>query len=212
MNGYYNFMDQKPTRKDREKQRHREEILHAAEAIFAEKGFYGTTMDDIANRAEFAMGTLYAFFPSKEQLYQTLINERFQEMASELLAAMAQTPDPLECLRLYVSTRCQLTLKYADFARLYTRERMNDRFLNSPLWQDQVGPLFLKVQERMIECCQKGIEHNLLRNDIHPFDMAVALENICDGFLYEWQINPEKVSLESKTEIILKIFFNGVCP
>ena len=47
-------MSKTPSRKEREKLRHRNEIFDAAEAVFAENGFHGTTMDDVAGRSEFS--------------------------------------------------------------------------------------------------------------------------------------------------------------
>ena len=52
----------KVSRKEREYRVYREEILSAAEKVFAAKGFFPITMSDIAREAEFGMGTLYAKF------------------------------------------------------------------------------------------------------------------------------------------------------
>jgi AcrR family transcriptional regulator len=49
-------------RKEREYLTHREEILQAAEKLFATKGFFHTTMNEIAEAAEFGTGTLYKYF------------------------------------------------------------------------------------------------------------------------------------------------------
>ncbi|NCC26054.1 MAG: TetR/AcrR family transcriptional regulator, partial [Deltaproteobacteria bacterium] len=59
----------KPTRRERERLRQRQDILAGALALFAEKGYHNVSMQEIAERTEFATGTLYKFFPSKEDLY-----------------------------------------------------------------------------------------------------------------------------------------------
>ena len=48
----------KPSRKEREYQTRRVDILNAAERVFAEKGFHQTTVAEIAKESEFAIGTL----------------------------------------------------------------------------------------------------------------------------------------------------------
>lgn len=48
-------------------------ILEAGAALFAEKGYDGATMTEIAARAETAIGSLYRFFPTKEVLAQALL-------------------------------------------------------------------------------------------------------------------------------------------
>ena len=52
----------KLSRRERERQMRRREILEAAQAVFAEKGYSHATLDEIAQRAEFAKGTLYNYF------------------------------------------------------------------------------------------------------------------------------------------------------
>ena len=64
---------EKVSRKEREYQIRREEILKAAEKIFAQNGFYNSTVAEIAKESEFAIGTLYQFFTNKEELYYTMM-------------------------------------------------------------------------------------------------------------------------------------------
>jgi AcrR family transcriptional regulator len=54
----------------------REELLDAAQQLFIDKGVGATSIDDIANAAEVAKGTVYLYFPSKEALLHAL-QERF---------------------------------------------------------------------------------------------------------------------------------------
>jgi len=51
------------------------EILDAALKLFAEKGFAGTRMDDIARRAGVTKGTIYLYFENKEAVFKTLVRE-----------------------------------------------------------------------------------------------------------------------------------------
>jgi AcrR family transcriptional regulator len=66
----------------------REEILDAARRVFAQRGFRGTTIADIAEAAGIALGTIYLYFPSKEDVFAAL-NQRLQEIIS---TAVSQTP------------------------------------------------------------------------------------------------------------------------
>lgn len=62
----------------------REEILAAARQVFAERGFRGTTIADIAEAANIALGTIYNYFPSKEDVFAAL-NQRLAEIISEAI-------------------------------------------------------------------------------------------------------------------------------
>jgi AcrR family transcriptional regulator len=64
----------------------REEILAAARRVFAVCGFRGTTIADIAEEAHIALGTIYLYFASKEDVFAAL-NEQFNGL---IAAAMTE--------------------------------------------------------------------------------------------------------------------------
>ena len=61
------------TRREKERLAHRAAILDAAERIFAAKGFPGATIAEIAREAEFAVGSIYNFFPGKRELAEAVM-------------------------------------------------------------------------------------------------------------------------------------------
>src|SRR5512135_1666347 len=73
-----------PAREDK-----RECILSAALELFADKGFHGTAVPEIAQKAGVAAGTIYRYFTSKE----AIVNAVYQRHKSQLLATvMADFP------------------------------------------------------------------------------------------------------------------------
>jgi AcrR family transcriptional regulator len=52
------------------------EIVEAALALWAERGFAATRLEDVADRAGIAKGTIYLYFPSKEALFEAALRER----------------------------------------------------------------------------------------------------------------------------------------
>ena len=90
---------EKTGRREREFLAHREEILLAAQKVFAAKGFFPTTMSDIAREAEFGTGTLYKYFKSKEDLYFTLIDEKTDEINRLVKAELSQKTSAAERIR-----------------------------------------------------------------------------------------------------------------
>jgi len=59
----------------RRKEARPQEILDAALAVFAEKGFMAARMEDISQRAGVTKGTIYLYFESKEALFKALVRE-----------------------------------------------------------------------------------------------------------------------------------------
>lgn len=83
----YIFMERKNKIRDRklkEQEQRVDEILKAARKIFFNKGFMKTTMDEIAYEAAISKPTIYRFFPTKEDLYFSLIIPVLQECLHEM--------------------------------------------------------------------------------------------------------------------------------
>ena len=77
----------------------RESILDAALHSFAERGFYGTAIPEIATRAEIAAGTLYHYFDSKEALVNALYRKWKAAVAQRVFAAFPTGAPPREQFR-----------------------------------------------------------------------------------------------------------------
>jgi len=71
-------------RKQREKEKRKIEIIHAARKVFSSKGFNASTMEEIATEAELSPGTLYLYFKNKEELHTSLSIEILKYLADEI--------------------------------------------------------------------------------------------------------------------------------
>jgi len=87
--------------KDRQREERERLILQAAEELFLERGFYETSIDDIAARVGIAKGTVYLHFPSKEELVLALFDkgrQSFLTCLDEILASEKSPPDKLRAV------------------------------------------------------------------------------------------------------------------
>ena len=80
-----------------------EAILKAALEVFSENGFAATRLEDIANRAGVAKGTLYLYFSDKEALFESML----QGVAAPVLAQLAALADdntltPAQAIRAFL--------------------------------------------------------------------------------------------------------------
>ena len=65
-----------PKRRFRRKHARPAEIVDAALALFTERGFAATRLEDVATRAGIGKGTIYLYFPTKEDLFRAVVRER----------------------------------------------------------------------------------------------------------------------------------------
>lgn len=99
------------TRREREKRARQQDIVKAALELFAAKGFRDTTLDEIAQKAEFGKGTLYNYFASKEDIFHAIIDKAIEDSIT-IARACAAEPG---------STRSRITA-YARNMMRYIRE------------------------------------------------------------------------------------------
>jgi AcrR family transcriptional regulator len=74
----------------------RAEILEAALALFSSKGFHDTTMEEVANSAGVAKGTIYLYFQSKEHLLLALKRDFMQGLTDAVANIVAEAIEDLE--------------------------------------------------------------------------------------------------------------------
>lgn len=83
------------TPRQRRKDARPQELLDAALALFVEKGFAATRSEEVAARAGVAKGTLYRYYPSKEELFKAVVREYLSVHIAESAAQAAQHEGPV---------------------------------------------------------------------------------------------------------------------
>lgn len=82
------------------------ELLAAVRTAFAEKGFDGASMQDLARAAGISVGNFYRYFPSKAAIVDQLITHDLRQMEDEFSTAL-NAPDPMAALRHHARLRVQ---------------------------------------------------------------------------------------------------------
>src|SRR5882672_7027917 len=91
---YWAPMNLQPGLRERKKQRTRETITRAAHELFATRGYHATTLPEIAEAADVSTRTIFAYFPSKEDI----LFSDFAVMKEALAQALAERPEGQEAL------------------------------------------------------------------------------------------------------------------
>src|SRR5207244_13526265 len=116
-------MNPRTVRKTRELEGRRGDILASAERLFSKHGYFKTSMTDIAEAAEFAIGTVYQFFKSKEDIYISLIEARMDAYAKLVEARVAAAPTATPTTEAVIRTRRAYSERNRDVLRIYAAER-----------------------------------------------------------------------------------------
>jgi len=160
--------DKKLPRREREKLRQRQEMLATALDLFSQKGYHNVSMHEIAEQAEFAMGTIYKFFQNKEDLYKTLVLERSDDFEDALTRAMEQSDDDVEKLRNYVRTRGELFRSNLPFIRVFLAESKGASFTIKAGLDEELRKRYYNFLERLASVFAAASKINGLRKSLSP--------------------------------------------
>ena len=203
------MQEEKLSRREREKLRHRRQMLAAALELFSEKGFHNVSMHEIAKRAEFAIGTLYKFFKNKEDLYKALMMEKAEEHHRVLMGVLSEENDVLTVIEDYITAKARLFADNLATLRLYFAETRGASFnIKAGLDQD-IRKLYDKFIMRLASVLETGIRRKVFR-EMDPYHMAVALEGLTNAFLFCWLEDPEQHPYGANIPVIRDIFLKGV--
>lgn len=89
-------MPLEPLTADRRRQQTRDYLLQAAAEVFAERGFYAATLDEVAATAGFTKGAVYSNFKNKEDLFLALLEDAYARERTALQETMARSDIPPE--------------------------------------------------------------------------------------------------------------------
>ena len=89
-------MPLEPLTAERRRQQTREYLLQAAAQVFAERGFYAATLDEVAAAAGFTKGAVYSNFKNKEDLFLALLEDAYAREMTALRATIESSDIPPE--------------------------------------------------------------------------------------------------------------------
>jgi TetR/AcrR family transcriptional regulator len=202
--------DKKLSRREREKLTQRHEMLAAALELFSKKGYRNVSMHEIAEKAEFAIGTLYKFFSNKQDLYKALILEKFYTFHEALTKAIAGPDDEIQKLRNYVKAKGEVFRANVSMIRLYFAETHGARYNVMAGFDSEIRQRRGDFMQTMASIFESGMKRNRFKEIADPYQLAVALDSITNAFLFLWLDEPERHPYPEDPDTILNILFKGL--
>ena len=154
----------------RKRQRRVHEILRVAAEVLSEKGYYNTSLEEIAERLDLAKASLYHYFDSKEALLTASLGAVADEAIRRLTAIADEPGPPTERLRRLIIEQLQIiTVEYPELSRLFiahlewpaeVREKITD-------WHARHDAIFRKV-----------IAEGVKAGELADIDISVVRHNL----------------------------------
>lgn len=183
-----------------------QDILLSAQHVFAEKGFHKATVDEIAEGANVAKGTVYLYFPDKLALFEHILKEFLNEYKSAY-EKLLDMDDILLALRLYIEARFKVYTENANLVRITLQSNLVD------VASTETKSNLLAIQKYHIEIAEqiisKGIVHHIIGYR-DALTASVALNGIINQFALYKILTTTNIGIQELTTEILHIFLNGV--
>jgi AcrR family transcriptional regulator len=207
-------------RRERERQERRDAMLGAARVVFAEKGYEGATLDEVAERAGFGKGTLYNYFPGgKEAILLALMDHVFGSLNTLAEAHFAETEGrPVrERFERFIAKLLAHFTERRDVFRLLMKEGQQMVLGDS-------GPDLDEVRRRRDEAfgvLTAALERAMEAGELRPFPpkavaelmmgnvkgyMAYACSPLCDA-----EHGPPFGTPDEAAAFLASVLFDGLC-
>ncbi|RMG61087.1 MAG: TetR/AcrR family transcriptional regulator [Deltaproteobacteria bacterium] len=200
-------------KKKRSPEEVRQRILVAAEELFAEKGFTGTTIREISERAGVNSAMIYYYFKDKKGLYRSVVDFSANETYRMLLKAFKGRRDPAEQLKEFCREYARAHYLNRDIVKIIHREMLTNG-------EDPEGfarIYFKKSLDTVKEILQRGIETGRFRE----VDVDLAAATLFGLILFIFLTEPviasmknseslDEATVVSITESLTDIFLSGI--
>ena len=188
------------------------EIVQAALDLFVEKGFAATRMDEIAKRAGVTKGTVYLYFPSKEELFHAVVEEMMgsqMEMAERLVAEHTGPTPELVAELIRAWWRVGGSSHIACMGKLITGEASNF----PELAQYYVDHVVVRARRIFEAAIRRGIERGELRDVPVNYAARLGIAPLVQASIYQRSLqayDPDGWELERYLELHIDLFLRGL--
>lgn len=197
--------------------RKKDEILEMAEKVFAEKGYEGATLREIADGVKIKTPALYYHFRSKEELYNSLMKDIYSRLQSEVLDPIKAkgTDDPKEKIRLFTDLLLSFWDNHKRFPMIIAQEVT---WGGDMVYSELVPNFLLPMFNEMVSALD---ESDMERYGIREFDMPMLVFNVFGMSLFyfiaapiftimtgEDSLSPGRIA--RLKEEILNLVFRGI--
>ncbi|GAB4350601.1 MAG: hypothetical protein Kow0099_34250 [Candidatus Abyssubacteria bacterium] len=178
----------------------RESILESATKVFAKTGFYKAKASEIAAKANIAVGTIYNYFKSKDDILIAIFNERIGELNRSAREAIRRVDSSEEKLALLIDSAFSMMENDRGLAEVVTIElRQSSKFFSSSAISSVIE--FLDI---VTEVIKEGQQKGVYRVDIDARMVALTALGAFENLLHIWVLSDRVPELKSKYDISLQ--------
>jgi len=166
-----------PVERLRDAERTRTEILDVATAEFAERGYSGARVDDIAERTRTTKRMIYYYFGGKEQLYIAVLERAYAQLRDAEQTLDVEHLDPLAAIRELAELTFDHHERHPEFLRLVAIENIHraEHIARSAV----LTSINTRVVELIERILRRGQAQGVFRRAVDPLDLHMLISAFC---------------------------------
>jgi AcrR family transcriptional regulator len=187
------------------RRRRQEEILDSAATLFADQGYAGTDVQVLADTLGLSKGTIYRYFPSKEQLFLAAVDRGMRRLHAEVQAAIAHAADPLQRIGLAIRAYLTFYRDHPEYTELLIQERA--------VFRDRRRPTYF-VHREANRGPWRELYHGLIAagrlRDMSVSRIMDVLSDLVYGTMFTAYFAGRDKSPEEQAQDILDVVYHGI--
>lgn len=195
-----------PSNRAQKRSERHQTIVEAAATLFAELGYSECEMERVASSLSIGKGTLYLYFPGKQELFYACVDWGMTKLNCALRKAMEGLDEPFEKIGQAFRAYLEFFEVHPQFVELLLQERaifkarkratyFEHRDANRPFWRELYSGL---------------IESGRLRSDLPLEPLLDTIGNLLYGTMFTNHFIGRKTSLEDQYRVLMEAVFRGL--
>lgn len=185
----------------------RQKILDVSVSLFAEYGYSGVAIRQIAEQADITIPAIYHHFGNKEALYRSVETELYSQHADALLQILHSSDAPRDKLRTFISRLMENLVAAPNYLKIMQRDLIEGLPDNHDfLVQMSIQSVFDELRKLLDECAQgsgNGVKPIFLFSTILGYLTMRPVTSRIEG--YEFSKKSESDQIELVVDTIMKI-------
>lgn len=192
-------------RRERKKEETRSNIIDSALALFKDKGFPKTSMEDIAEKADVSKGTLYNYFTDKESILIAHFQSTITAYGPEFKTNLKKEHGIEAKLSTFLDFINQIIGNEIELAEIYFRYRTQTLLDSNPFDNPQRSGL----EHFLLEIMKEAQEKKEIRCDIPALTLARTFQFLVRAYLMSNLYTPEVCDRNALEDQLIDLFING---
>jgi AcrR family transcriptional regulator len=161
----------------RDAERTRADLIKVATAVFAEQGYSGARVDEIAERTRTTKRMIYYYFGGKEQLYLAVLENAYRGIREAEQRLKVDHSDPVHAIRALAELTFDHHIAHQDFIRLVSIENIHRGEFIARL--ESLRTLSRPAKSLLDQILGDGRAQGVFREDVDALDIHILISAYC---------------------------------